>query len=58
MELPRVLNVLRIYFNLHICLSGKSTCKLAVPFMLKSPYYKMQFEHRKLATSKAGSEIL
>ena len=47
MELPRVLNLLRTYFNLKICLSGKCTCKLAVPFTHKSPYYKTQFEHRK-----------
>jgi hypothetical protein len=52
-----MLNLLRMYFNLKSCLSVKCTYILAVPFMHKSPYFKMQFEHRELATSKAGSQI-
>jgi hypothetical protein len=52
-----MLNLLRMYFNLKKCLSGKCTYILTVPFMYKSPYFKMHFEHRELVTFKAGSEI-
>jgi len=58
MELSRVSNLLRMYFNLKMCLSEKCTRKLTASFMHKSVYFKMQFEHLKLATPKAVSEIL
>jgi hypothetical protein len=51
------IKIFKTVFKFEILSEWKMYLNIDGAFMYKSPYFKMQFEHRELATSKTGSEI-